>query len=69
MMTAEMLVEDMDIAMDYGTCPHCMQLLVKRETDLLIKLDCPGCGWWASLQYHPRSGKLDLKMADMSGEK
>jgi ribosomal protein L37AE/L43A len=66
MMTPEMLVEDMNIAMDYGTCPHCMKSLVKRETNLLVKMDCPGCGWWASVEYHPRSGKLEVKMADMA---
>lgn len=48
-MTAEMVVEDLVIAMDSGRCPRCMAPLQIQTDDDEIMLSCSVCSWRGGL--------------------
>lgn len=44
-MNAEMVIEDIMIAMDSGRCPRCMAPLQVRESYDEVLLSCTVCSW------------------------
>ena len=48
-MNAEMVFEDLAIAMDSGLCPRCMAPLKVRTDRDEIMLSCSACSWRGGL--------------------
>jgi len=44
-MNAEMVIEDIMIAVESGRCPRCMAALQVRESHDEVLLECPACPW------------------------
>jgi len=49
MMSVDMVIEEVEIALGTGRCPRCNEVLLFKFLDSDTEMSCPGCGFRAGL--------------------